>query len=114
MDVKGSTEEAKYGEYARMVPRFAKSQDVAWIDLSNLPAQLQTNDEIRMKPQFYGSTILKNNCDVAIHIMSNEEFKKTKTSVFENKFAHKQEDLTYLYNRNMVDLVVTKNRWGTP
>ena len=114
MDVKGSTEEGKYGEYARLVPRFAKSQDLAWIDLSNLPAQLQTNEEIRMRPQFYWSTILKNNCDVAIHIMSNEEFKKTKNSVFENKFAHKQEDLNYLYNRNMVDLVVTKNRWGTP
>lgn len=114
MDVKGSTEEAKYGEYARMVPRFAKSQDLAWIDLSNLPAQLQTNDEIRMRPQFYGSTILKNNCDVAIHIMSNEEFKKTKNSVFQNKHSYKPDDLTYLYNRNMVDLVVTKNRWWTP
>lgn len=46
--------------------------------------------------------------------MSNEEFKKTKSNVFMNKFNYKQEDLTYLYDRNMVDLVITKNRWGTP
>lgn len=114
MDVKGSTEESKYGEYARLVPRFAKSQNLAWIDLSNLPINLQTNEEVRMKPQFYWSSLLKNNCDVAIHLMSNEEFKKTKNNVFNNKFNYKQEDLTYLYDRNMVDLVITKNRWGTP
>lgn len=114
MDVKGATEDSKYWEYARKVARFAKSQNMAWIDLSNLPINLQTNDEIKARPQFFWSSLLKNNCDVAIHIMSNEQFKKTKNNVFENKWNFKPDDLAYLYDRNMVDLVVTKNRWGTP
>ena len=40
----------KYDTYAESVPKFTKSQDIAWIDLSNLPKNLQINDEIRATP----------------------------------------------------------------
>jgi hypothetical protein len=53
MSIKGFTEEAKYTEYAIQVQRFVKQTKVSWIDLSNLPTNLQTADDIKMNPQFY-------------------------------------------------------------
>ncbi len=47
MSIKGFTEEAKYTEYAIQVQRFVKQMQVAWIDLSNLPTQLQQSEDIR-------------------------------------------------------------------
>lgn len=102
----------KYDTYAETVPKFAKSQDIAWIDLSNLPKNLQINDEIRAAPWFFGSSILMNNCDVAFHLMKNAEFKKTKETVLKNMWS-KLEDKVYFYTRACLDLLVTKNRWGS-
>lgn len=102
----------KYDMYAERVPKFAKSQDVAWIDLSNLPKNLQTNDEIRATPWFFWSSILMNNCDVAFHLMKNPEFKKTKESLLKNMWA-KTEDKVYFYTRACLDMLITKNRWGS-
>lgn len=109
--IKKFTDETKYTEYARKVVPFAKSQNVVWIDLSNLANDTQTNDEIRFKPKFYGSSVLVNNSDVNIFIMRNEEFKKTKDTVLKNRFNYKPEDLDYFKTRNMLDMVITKNRW---
>lgn len=111
VSIKGFTEENKYAEYARLVPQFAKSQNLVWIDLSNLPKSLQTNEEIRFRPWFHGSALLMNNCDVAIHIMRNEGFKKTKDKVNEEWYNRTKEDLDYFKTRNMLDVVITKNRW---
>ena len=102
----------KYDIYAESVPKFAKSQDLAWIDLSNLPKNLQINDEIRAAPWFFGSSILMNNCDVAFHLMKNAEFKKTKETLLKN-ISSKLEDKVYFYTRACLDLLVTKNRWGS-
>ncbi len=74
MSIKGFTEEAKYTEYAIQVQRFVKQVQIAWIDLSNLPTQLQASDDIRGNPQFYWSTFLRNNTDVGIHIMPWKQF----------------------------------------
>jgi len=102
----------KYDTYAESVPKFAKSQNLAWIDLSNLPKNLQINDEIRAAPWFFGSSILMNNCDVAFHLMKNAEFKKTKETLLKN-ISSKLEDKVYFYTRACLDLLVTKNRWGS-
>lgn len=102
----------KYDMYAERVPKFAKSQNVAWIDLSNLPKNLQTNEEIRATPWFFWSSILMNNCDVAFHLMKNPEFKKTKETLLKNISA-KREDKTYFYTRACLDMLITKNRWGS-
>lgn len=102
----------KYDTYAERIPKFAKRQNLAWIDLSNLPKNLQTNEEIRATPWFYGSSILMNNCDFAIHLMRNEQFKKTKSAVLENPKSTR-EDRQYFYSRNCLDLLITKNRWGS-
>lgn len=74
MSIKGFTEEAKYTEYAIQVQRFVKQVQVSWIDLSNLPTTLQNSDDIRGNPQFYGSTFLRNNTDVWIHVVPWKQF----------------------------------------
>lgn len=112
--IKGFTEESKYAEYARLIVPFAKENDLVWIDLSNLPKSLQTNEEIRFRPWFHGSALLVNNSDVNLHIMRNEEFMKAKNKVLGNKFDYSDEDVRYFYSRNMLDCVITKNRWWPP
>lgn len=100
----------RYDIYAERVPKFAKRQDIAWIDLSNLPKNLQNEEDIRSTPWFYWSSILMNNCDVAIHVIRNRQFKKTKEAVLSNPSA-KREDTRYFYTRNCLDILFTKNRW---
>jgi len=100
----------KYDVYAERVPKFAKRQNIAWIDLSNLPKNLQTEEDIRSTPWFYWSSILMNNCDVAIHLIRNAEFKKTKAHVLSNPNS-RSDDRMYFFTRNCLDLVITKNRW---
>lgn len=112
--IKKCTEEAKYSEYARKVVPFAKSQDIVWIDLSNLANDTQTNEEIRFKPKFYWSSILVNNSDVNIMIMQNENFKKTKDNVIKDRVKYWKEAQDYFMTRNMIDMVITKNRWWPP
>lgn len=81
MSIKGFTEEAKYTEYAIQVQRFVKQVQVAWVDLSNLPTQLQASEDIRWNPQYYWSTFLRNNTDVGIHIMPWKQFYEMREKV---------------------------------
>lgn len=106
--------EDRYKEYAKRIVPFAKKNNIAWIDLSNLANETQTNDEIRFKPKFYGASELVNNSDVNIFIMRNEEFKKTKDKVMRDRFSYSAEDVAFFRKRNMLDVVLTKNRWGSP
>lgn len=99
-----------YDEYAKRVPKFAKRNNIAWIDLNNLPKNLQTSEEIRATPWFYGSSLLMNNCDVAIHIMKNAQFVKAKAAVFQN-MKSSLDDKKYFLSRASNDLLITKNRW---
>lgn len=114
IQVRWFPDEGRYKEYAKRVVPFAKKNDVAWIDLSNLANETQTNDEIRFKPKFYGASELVNNSDVNIFIMRNEEFKKTKDKVMRERFSYKPEDIAFFRKRNMLDMILTKNRWGSP
>jgi hypothetical protein len=50
---KGVTEEAKFTQYAIEVQRFVKASQVGWIDLSNLPTNLQQSEDIKNNPQFF-------------------------------------------------------------
>jgi hypothetical protein len=40
----------KYDYYAEQVPKFAKQNNLVWLDLSNLPKNLQTQELIRATP----------------------------------------------------------------
>lgn len=84
MSIKGFTEEQKYTEYAIQVQRFVKQTQMAWIDLSNLPTTLQASEDIRGNPQFFGSTFLRNNTDVGIHITPWKEFYEMREQVLNN------------------------------
>lgn len=84
MSIKGFTEEQKYTEYAIQVQRFVKQTQMSWIDLSNLPTQLQASEDIRGNPQFFGSTFLRNNTDVGIHITPWKEFYEMREQVLNN------------------------------
>ena len=53
-----------------------------------------------------------NNCDVSFHLMKNAQFKATKETVLKN-ISSKLEDKVYFYTRACLDLLVTKNRWGS-
>lgn len=114
VQVKGYPDDTRYKEYAKRVVPFAKKNNVAWIDLSNLANETLTNDEIRFKPKFYGASELVNNSDVNIFIMRNEEFKKTKDKVMRDRFSYSIDDVNFFRKRNMLDMVLTKNRWGSP
>lgn len=100
----------KYDYYAEQVPKFAKQNNLVWLDLSNLPKNLQTQELIRATPGFHWSSLLMNNCDVAIHLMKNESFQKAKESVQEFWTVA---DRAYFRNRAVIDLLFTKNRWGS-
>lgn len=114
VNIKGFTDEAKYTEYAKRVVRFTKEENLCWIDLSNLANDTQTNDEIRIKPKFYWSSFLVNNSDVNIMIMRNEVYSDARNYVYKNKTLFRPEDIKYFASRDIVDMVVTKNRWGPP
>lgn len=109
--MKGFTEEQMYTEYARKVVRFAKDNNIVWIDLSNLANDTQTNEEIMLKPKFFGSSKLVNNSDFNLMIMRNEAFTNAKNYVFNNESMFRQEDIEYFLSRDIVNMVITKNRW---
>lgn len=107
--IKGFTEEQKYTEYAIQVQRFVKQMQVAWIDLSNLPTSLQQADEIRMNPQFYGSTFLRNNTDVWIHIMPWKKFYEVREAVM-TWDIYNIESKNKMRKLSWITLVLSKNR----
>jgi archaellum biogenesis ATPase FlaH len=109
MSIKGFTEEAKYTEYAIQVQRFVKSTQVAWIDLSNLPTQLQNSDDIRGNPQFFGSTFLRNNTDVGIHIVPDKGYYDIREKVLSSN-SYSQQSKDFFKRRSWLILYVSKNR----
>lgn len=108
MSIKGFTEEQKYTEYAIQVQRFVKSTQVAWIDLSNLPTNLQSTEDIRWNPQFFWSTFLRNNTDVGIHIMVDKEFYEAREKILANSTNPKARET--VERRSWLVLYVSKNR----
>lgn len=114
IQLKGYADDTRYKEYAKRVVPFVKKNNLAWIDLSNLANDTLTNDEIRFKPKFYWASELVNNSDVNIMIMRNEEFKKTRDKVMRDRFSYKKSDVDFFKTRNILDVVITKNRWGSP
>ena len=114
IQIKWFSDDTRYKEYAKRVVPFVKKNNIAWIDLSNLANDTQTNDEIRFKPKFYWASELVNNSDVNIMIMRNEEFKKTKDKVMRDRFSYKQSDIDFFRTRNVLDVILTKNRWWPP
>lgn len=107
--IKGFTEEQKYTEYAIQVQRFVKQMQVAWLDLSNLPTQLQASEDIRWNPQFYGSTFLRNNADVGIHIMPWKQFYDMREKVITDDL-YDFETKNSLKRLSWVTMFLSKNR----
>lgn len=110
--IKGFTDADAYTEYAKRVVRYAKENSVCWIDLSNLANDTQTNDEILVKPKFYWSSFLVNNSDINVMLMRNQVYSDARNYVYRNKSMFKPDDIYYFSSRDIVDMVVTKNRWG--
>ena len=105
---KGFTEEQKFTEYAIQVQRFVKASQVAWIDLSNLPTNLQQSEDIKNNPQFFGSTFLRNNTDVGIHITPNKQFYDLREKVFQN--CNKPDIVNQYKYLSWVQITLSKNR----
>lgn len=103
-----------FTEYAKRVQQFVKKTRVGWIDLSNLPIGVD-DDEIIARGQFYGSSYLRNNADVGIHLLKYKEFYEYKTSV-EATPEHRnrlQNDSSYRMNwisKKGIKVAITKNR----
>lgn len=111
MSIRGFTEEAKYTEYAIQVQRFVKQVQIAWIDLSNLPTQLQQSEDIRGNPQYYWSTFLRNNTDVGIHIMPWKQFYEMREKVLSDDI-YTFDMKNWLKRLSWISMYLSKNRLG--
>jgi replicative DNA helicase len=80
VNIKKFSEEEKYTEYAKRVQEFVKRTRVGWIDLSNLPKNSEDEESIRNFGGFYGSSFLKNNADVCLHMFRSSQFAAYKKS----------------------------------
>lgn len=109
MSIRWFKEDDKYTEYAIQVQRFVKHIQVSWIDLSNLPTQLQQSEDIRWNPQFYGSTFLRNNTDVGIHIMPWKQFYDMRDRVLQDDI-YNYETKNKLKRLSWVTMFLSKNR----
>lgn len=107
--IRGFTDETKYTEYAIQVQRFVKQMQISWIDLSNLPTQLQNSEDIRWNPQFFWSTFLRNNTDVGIHIMPWKEFYEMRGTVLWGDI-YNDAQRAKLSAVSGVSMIITKNR----
>lgn len=105
---KGYNEEAKYTQYAIEVQRFVKASQVCWMDLSNLPTQLQQVEDIKINPQYFGSTFLRNNTDVWIHITPSKSFYEMREKVMTGSTS--QSDIEYYKFMSWVNISISKNR----
>ena len=104
--IKGLPADSHYDEYAKRVQRFVKRTGCAWIDLSNLPKSQEDEETIRSFGGFHGSSFLKNNTDVGIHLCYWTPFFKYKDVIKGTPLYEK-----YL-NKQMLQLMITKNRLG--
>lgn len=105
---KGFPEDAKYTQYAIEVQRFVKASQVCWMDLSNLPTQLQQVEDIKLNPQYFGSTFLRNNTDVWIHITPNKTFYEMREKVMTGSTSHS--DIEFFKFMSWVNISLSKNR----
>ena len=108
--VKGATTEGKFAEYAERIPSIAKQNNLSWIDLSNLPKNAD-DDTIRLYGEFFGSSALRNNLDVGIHLTYYKPFYTWKDET--KKMRTKEQD-NVLHTKQVLNLMITKNRlWPT-
>lgn len=111
-EIRKTPEEAKYTEYAKKVQQFVKRSWVAWIDLSNLPRDLQSAENIRISPQYYGSTFLRNNTDVGLHLYYNKELYERKEAVM--SLAEPWSPATLAWkDKQFINMFISKNRLWT-
>lgn len=108
MSCKGFNEEAKYTQYAIEVQRFVKASQVCWMDLSNLPTQLQQVEDIKINPQYFGSTFLRNNTDVWIHITPSKSFYEMREKIMNG--STNRSDIEYYKYMSWVNISISKNR----
>lgn len=77
-------ENTKYSEYADQIKMFIQNhQEIAFIDLSNLPKSDNSEDMIRLNRWFNWSAKLRNNCDFWMHIFDHAWFVKYKKETLE-------------------------------
>jgi replicative DNA helicase len=107
-------EDGMFTEYSKRVQQFVKESRVGWIDLSNLPIGVEDN-QIVSRWQFFGSSYLRNNADVGIHLMKYDDYYKAK-EMQESSPAHLErcrEDIEYRMEwvgKKAVRVAITKNR----
>lgn len=106
VDIKGTDENSKYGEYARRVQKFVKRSRVSWIDLSNLPKSAEDEDSIKATGGFFGDSALKNLADVGIHLYRFQPFNDFKNSLYGTPAYD------MVKNLKVVGLYISKNRLG--
>lgn len=105
VDIRGVKEEEVYTKYAKSMQKFVKKTGISLIDLSNLPINA-TEETVRQSWQFFGSSFLKNNTDVGLHIFYYTpfyEWRKSSWLQMDDKMK----------NIQVVTLLIQKNRIGT-
>jgi len=107
ISIRRTDEEAKYTEYSKKVQEFVKRTRVGWVDLSNLPKSQEDLESIRTFGGFYGSSFLKNNADVGIHLCYHTPFYEFKNAVMRTPEFDK------IKNKSALEVIITKNRIGT-
>jgi hypothetical protein len=75
VNIQGFNDDSHYTSYAKQVQQFAKTEQIGWIDLSNLEMRADETT-IRMHGNFYGSSFLRNTADVGIHMWRNTNYEK--------------------------------------
>lgn len=111
----GKTSESDlFTEYAKKVQQFVKKNRLAWIDLSNLPIGVE-DSEIINRWQFFGSSYLRNNADVGIHMVKYEDFYKAKELQESYPEFHSKLETDFDFrmkwiNKKAISLAITKNR----
>lgn len=120
VQIKKVKEDDKYTEYSKQVQEFVKKSRVSWLDLSNLPKNQEDEEQIRATWWYYGSSFLRNNTDVGIHLTYYKpfyEWKKQKLQWdddFEAIFTWiSWEEKDIVRNYQVAHLIITKNRIWT-
>lgn len=113
--IKRLAESELFTEYAKQVQRFVKRQKIVWVDLSNLPIGV-TKDDMKALGQFFGSSYLRNNADVGIHMTHYDDvwkWKEYQKSLpnFNEMMQNKAYADAY-FNSKGINIMITKNRIG--
>lgn len=94
-----------YTKYAKAVQAFVKRTGISLIDLSNLPKDAD-EDNIRTYGWYFGSSFLRNNTDVGIHLFRYKpfyEWRKSSWLVMDDAIRNVQ----------VVTMLISKNRIWT-